>query len=101
MSSYREVVEAIKILGLPERATLQEIKSRYRSLIAEWHPDKQGMDKERCAEMTRKIIAAYKTISEYCSRYTYSFSREEIKHQMPTDDRWFERFGEDPVWSKK
>jgi DnaJ-class molecular chaperone len=101
MHTYREVLEAKELLGLPERATLREIKSRYRSLLTEWHPDKQRADRERCSEMTRKIVAAYKTISEYCNRYAYSFSKEEIKEQLPADDRWFERFGEDPIWGQK
>ncbi|KAB2814290.1 J domain-containing protein [Phaeocystidibacter luteus] len=33
------ISEAFNILGLPYGATLKEIKSRYRELAKEWHPD--------------------------------------------------------------
>jgi len=39
-SKYQEITEALKILELPERATLEKIKSNYRRLLSRWHPDK-------------------------------------------------------------
>jgi DnaJ-class molecular chaperone len=98
MNKYQRITEARKLLELPERATMEEIKSQYRSLLAQWYPDKCRENEEQCNEMTRKIIAAYKTIIAYCSQYTYSFSKEDIRNYLSEDEWWFERFGDDPVW---
>jgi hypothetical protein len=42
------------VLGLRRTATLEEVKARYRALLMEHHPDREG-DKETC----QKIMAAY------------------------------------------
>jgi DnaJ-domain-containing protein 1 len=59
MSKYQEITEARKLLRLPETAIMEEIKSNYRALLSEWHPDKCGENQERRNEMTRKMISAY------------------------------------------
>jgi len=56
---YQEIIDAKRILELPETATMASIKSRYRRLVTKWHPDKCVEDRESCAEMTRKIVSAY------------------------------------------
>ncbi|MFW6323886.1 MAG: J domain-containing protein [Desulfovibrionales bacterium] len=100
MSLYEEITAARKILDLPETATKETVKSNYRRLLARWHPDTCKGDKEKCEEMTRRIIAAYRTIQEYIRTYEYSFSEDTVKRHRPPEDWWFERFGEDPVWGK-
>jgi DnaJ-class molecular chaperone len=67
MIKYQDIIEAKELLNLPERASMKEIKSSYRRLINQWHPDKCTENKDKCAEMTRKIIAAYKIITTYCN----------------------------------
>jgi curved DNA-binding protein CbpA len=37
---YQEITAARKLLELPETATMTAIKSKYRKLVAKWHPDK-------------------------------------------------------------
>jgi len=98
MSKFYEISAARKILELPERSTMPEIKSNYRRLLAKWHPDKTKENKEECAEMTRKIISAYQTILDYCLKYQYSFSEETVKRHQSPEEYWFERFGNDPLW---
>lgn len=98
MNKYQEITEARKLLELPELATMQEIKSNYRALLSEWHPDKCNKKRELCAEMTRKIISAYQTIMDYCLHYQYSFSEDTLKRYRSPDEWWFERFGDDPLW---
>lgn len=88
---YKHVLEAREVLNLPERASLDEIKSSYRMLVNQWHPDK-------CNEMTKRIIAAYKTVIAYCNQYKYSFAEDEIKKYMHDDEWLFDRFGNDPLW---
>jgi len=101
MNKYQKITEARKLLELPERTTMKEIKSNYRSLLVKWHPDRCSENKEQCDEMTRKIIAAYKTIITYCNQYKYSFSKKEIRDYLPEDEWWFERFGDDPLWGNQ
>jgi hypothetical protein len=48
--------------------------------------------------MTIRIIAAYRLIIDYCKNYGFSFSKEEVSHYLPAEERWFERFGRSPLW---
>lgn len=50
--------KALEKLHLPEQATKDEIKARYKDLVKKHHPDVNGGD-ERSAEALREIIAAY------------------------------------------
>ncbi len=95
---YKDIIEAKELLKLPDRASKEEIKLKYRELIAQWHPDKCKENNEECNEMAIKIIAAYKTITIYCNQYKYSFEKKEIKNYLSGEDWWFERFGNDPLW---
>ncbi|MCL5883301.1 MAG: J domain-containing protein [Actinobacteria bacterium] len=96
--TYDEINEARLLLGLPERASLAEIKANYKMLMTKWHPDKCGEDPETCEEMSKKIIAANKVIMDYCGNYRFSFSKEEILEHATEEDFWLERFGKDSSW---
>jgi DnaJ-class molecular chaperone len=98
MNKYQEITEARKLLGLPERATMEEIKTNYRSLITKWHPDTCKETKQKCTEMTARLVAAYRIIIDYCSNYKFSFSKEEVRNHLSEEEWWFERFGNDPLW---
>lgn len=100
MNTYQKISEARSLLDIPERATLAEIKSRYRSLISKWHPDRHRDNKEQCHEMASKINTAYKLILAYCNQYEYSFAQEEVKKYISKEEWWHIRFGSDPVWGK-
>ena len=97
MNKYQQITEARKLLELPERATMEDIKRNYRNLINAWHPDRCPQGKEKCTEMTAKIISAYRTIIDYCSSYQFSFSEEEVRHHLSDEEWWFERFGDTPL----
>ncbi len=101
MDIYQEITSARTLLELEETASIQEIKTNYRRLIAEWHPDKCHENRDKCAEMTRRIISAYNTIQNYCRDYRYSFSKETVKRHLSPDQWWHERFGDDPLWGKE
>lgn len=101
MSRGKEIAEARKLLGLPERASMAEIKTAYRELLKQWHPDRGSGDPAECNAMTGKITAAYQVILRYCSQYKYSFSHEELERYQSDQDWWTDRFGSDPVWGKR
>lgn len=101
MSTFDNISRAREILDLPESATMEEIKSKYRNLLATWHPDRCTEDQDTCAEMTRQIIDAYQTIMKYCISYQYSFSEDSVNRNQSSrspEEWWFERFQNDPLW---
>ncbi|VBB43183.1 DnaJ-class molecular chaperone with C-terminal Zn finger domain [uncultured Desulfatiglans sp.] len=97
MKRYREITAAREVLGLPERATLKQIKTHYRMLLEKWHPDRSADDADERHEMTRRIIEAYRTIMDYCDHYRYSFEEDDIRKNLSPEDWLIERFGE-PLW---
>jgi DnaJ-class molecular chaperone len=101
MIKYQDIIEAKEVLNLPERASMKEIKTNYRRLLRQWHPDKCKEDIEKCKEMTKKIIAAHKIILLYCDQYKYSFAKEEDDKYLSGEEWWFDRFGNDPLWGNK
>lgn len=50
--------QALDTLGLDENATLNDIKSRYKELVKQHHPDANGGDRS-AEERLRKVIQAY------------------------------------------
>jgi DnaJ-class molecular chaperone len=83
---FQEINAARKLLELPEHATMEEIKANYRAIVQKWHPDRCEGDKERCKEMTVRIIAAYRLINDYCRSYKFSFSKEEVSRYVSVED---------------
>ena len=58
----KKVGDYRKILGVTKVTELKEIKSIYRGLMKDWHPDKFSADAEKLAEAedkSREIIEAY------------------------------------------
>jgi DnaJ-class molecular chaperone len=98
MAGYQEIDDARRLLGLPERASMREIKAAYRRLLGQWHPDRCAGDEARCAEMTRRLIAAHEVLIAYCRGYRYSFTKEEVSSYGSDEDWWLRRFGNDPLW---
>ncbi len=56
-------------LGVPERASYQEIKKAYRRLARKYHPDRNGSGAGE--EMIKKINAAYEVLSDENKRAQY------------------------------
>ena len=95
MNKYEAITQARKLLELPEQATMAEIKTSYRRLMHRWHPDRCG-DDPKCLEMAKRVIEAYKLLIDYCRRYKYSFTEEEVHRQFADEEWWTRRFGEGP-----
>ena len=53
--------EALAVLDLDDRATLNEVKARYKELVKRYHPDANGGDRG-AEERLMKVIRAYKQI---------------------------------------
>lgn len=58
----KRVNEYKKIFGITGELQLKELKSTYRNLVKEWHPDKFQSDDEKLAEaevMSQRVIDGY------------------------------------------
>ena len=94
--THEELKTALRVLGLGERATLQEIKTRYRELAKRHHPDRgNGVSSEEIY----RVNEANRVILEYVESYSYCFSEREYLEQDP-EERLRRRFMTDPMWEK-
>ena len=96
-----DLIWALDILEIPDKASIAEIKKIYKELLFKWHPDKCREDEAICNEKTRRIHEAYKIIQVYCENYPISFTREDIDKNQPKEAAfrfWMDRFGDDPIW---
>lgn len=96
--TYQEIDEGRRLLELPERASMREIKAAYRRLLGQWHPDRCAEGEGQCEEMTRRLIGVYEVLIAYCRNYRYSFTEEEVFSYGSAEDWWVRRFGNNPLW---
>lgn len=83
------------ILGLSDSATTQEIKTAYRKLAMQYHPDRNPDNKE-AEEKFKEITEAYEVLSDEKKRKQYdSVGHDAYKSgaQSPNMDDIFEQFG--------
>jgi len=109
----KRVNEYKKIFGITGELQLKELKSVYRNLVKEWHPDKFQADNEKLTEaevMSQRIIDGYHflvsiapetkaaNLEEYTKTYMES-GIEDFKHKglllemTFTDGSTYEYFG--------
>ena len=58
----KQIVNYRKVLGVNEAAELRELKTVYRNLMKDWHPDKfqdNHEQKQEAEDKSKKIIEAY------------------------------------------
>ena len=98
---WQAIEQARDVLGLPERATLAEIKRNYRRLSKLHHPD-AAQNTTEAGEQMYRITAAYELLMRYCGEYRFPLRRdqagEEERSIYDPEDWWQARFGEDPLW---
>lgn len=94
--TYSDLQEALRVLGLGERASMKDIKARHRELVKRHHPD-TGNSAD--ADIIRKVNAAYTVLQDYITEYRFSFSEGEFYEQNP-EERIRQQFMNDPLWGK-
>jgi curved DNA-binding protein len=60
-----------KTLGVSKTSSLKEIKSAYRKLARQWHPDVNPTKKKQAEEKFKEISEAYEVLSDPQKRKTY------------------------------
>jgi len=97
---WKKILEAKDFLGLPDQATLAEIKKAYRRLSKEHHPDlarhRTGGPEGSGLEMHR-LTEACQVLLEYGKKYKIPLVPGEDQ-PLEGEDWWMERFGNDPLW---
>jgi len=58
-----ETIKAFAVLGLSENASMEDIKTRYKALLKQYHPDANGGDR-RGEKRMQAVIAAYHQLME-------------------------------------
>ncbi len=80
MADFTQIDRARRILGLGDRATLEEIKAAYRKLSLKYHPDRcKDKNKRESEEMAKKINHSKDILLRYCAGYRYSFKEKDIR----------------------
>ncbi len=79
---FKEIDHARRLLGLSERATLDEIKQAFHRLAKKHHPDGcEDSQKKDCEEKYKEISQAYNLLMFYCRNYRYCFDEQEVIRQ--------------------
>ncbi|MFA6284351.1 MAG: J domain-containing protein [Desulfurivibrionaceae bacterium] len=97
---WKKIVAAKNLLGLPDQASLAEIKKAFRRLSKENHPDlahhRPEGEKGPGLEMHR-LTEACQILLEYGRKYKIPLVPGEDQ-PLEGEDWWMERFGNDPLW---
>ncbi|NTV50177.1 MAG: J domain-containing protein [Geobacteraceae bacterium] len=92
--TFNELQKSLEILGLYDRVTMKQVKSRHRELVKRYHPDS---GETAGGEQIQLINAAYRILSEYLESYCFSFSEEEFYSQNP-EERMRLQFIDNALW---
>ena len=80
----KRIVAARKLLGVEGVATLQEMKTIYRTFMKEWHPDKiqdNPAAKQEAEEKSKAFIEAYHLLVSVAPE-THELQREQYEQTM-------------------
>jgi DnaJ-class molecular chaperone len=87
VASFDDIDKARNLLGLGEAATLKEVRSAYRRMASQYHPDKhKTADSKQYEETMKKLNWAYKVLTDYCRDYKYTFTEKDVARTYPHDE---------------
>tara|TARA_B100000965_G_scaffold398088_1_gene415613 strand:+ start:25 stop:561 length:537 start_codon:yes stop_codon:yes gene_type:complete len=67
-------LNALAVIGIDNKdVALEEIKTKFKKIVKELHPDTVGENKNNTEKLT-KVLEAYKTLKEYHDNFKYSKS---------------------------
>jgi curved DNA-binding protein CbpA len=95
--TYDDLKTALEVFGIPDQATLKQIKARHRELVKRFHPDRGEEDDP---ERIRLINAAYRLLTDYCRDYLFSFGEAEFYRQNP-DEQLRMQYRDVPHWGSR
>ncbi|MCG2714904.1 MAG: GvpL/GvpF family gas vesicle protein [Candidatus Marinimicrobia bacterium] len=83
-ADFEQIDHARKLFELCEEAKLTDVKSAYRNLVKEKHPDQFSSDQQVQKEF-EEIQRAYKILKNYCSDGRCSFRKEDVVNSFVVD----------------
>lgn len=95
-----ELRKAAELLGIGEKASLNEIRQKCHEEIRKWHPDVSNQDPAKSHEMTVRLNKAYDLLVDYCMNHVFSFRIEDLSQDIEQsyEEYWMKRFRDDPIW---
>ncbi len=93
--THKDIIRAAEILGLSDRATIEEIKVAYHRLAKKFHPDSTSGSGD--PEKFMEASWAYQVLMSYVSHYKIDFTEEAFIRNFP-EERLRRRFFSDPLW---
>jgi len=89
--SRMSVGEARHVLGLPDQATLEEMKEAVRRCARAYHPDTcPDNDTARCEEKMKQVNEASEVIREFCRWYPLTLDNSHDHRPETEDERLME-----------
>lgn len=82
-ASRMERTAALALLGLAPAATVQDIKTAYKKLVLQWHPDKHAHDRERTTQVFVNISEAYHVLLDDLVEEEPELSRVTFRARRP------------------
>lgn len=77
---YKEFEQAVESMQLCTKVTYSDLKTQYRVLSKQYHPDMPDGNAQKFDEITK----AYKLLKQYMQEYRFSFSEDEFVNQYPS-----------------
>ena len=71
-----KVKDYYRILGVPEKASQEDIKNAFRKLAFKYHPDKNPGNEKQAEEKFKEINEAYSILGEAGKRQQYDFAKK-------------------------
>jgi hypothetical protein len=95
---WQKIAAAARVLGLGERASLEEIRKAYRLLCKEHHPD-LAAEPESAGRKMHELTEAYQVLLAYGNTCRLPLAPDD-NETLDDEDWWMDRFGQDPLWGK-
>jgi hypothetical protein len=84
------LLHAREVLGLPEEASLADVKQAYRSLSLSLHPDRRPPEEREEAEAAmQRVNEAYAVLECFLEHYPVPLHREALEARVFDPEQWW------------
>jgi len=87
-NEFEDVYNALIVLNLPKKISINDIKEYYHKLSLKYHPDK--CYDESCKKKMASVTKAYKLLMKFFENYEFDLS--DLKSEQEKDNNYQKRF---------